>query len=91
MNKKHAPRFGSELVGLFGQETVVQARRTDIVDLDLNADFLDDIADIAEQLVAVKNQPERQREIVSSLDSDKSLALCMWVMDAGMVGKLVCR
>jgi hypothetical protein len=86
-----AGRIESELACLFGRETVTQARHTDIVDLRLDADFVDGIAQTAGQLINVKGQPGQQRELVNSLDRDKRLLLCMWLIDTDLAGKLVSR
>ena len=84
-------RLESELASLFGRETVSQARRTDIAALDLDAAFVDGIAETAGRLIDAKGQPGQQRELVNSLDRDKRLVLCMWLIDSDLAGKLVNR
>jgi len=86
-----ASRLESELACLFGRETVTQAKRTDIVDLELDAAFVDGIAETAGQLIQAKGRPEQQRELVNSLDRNNRLVLCMWLIDTDLASKLVNR
>ena len=79
----------SELACLFGKKTVTRAKRTDIVDLRVDADFMDGIADTAGQLLEAKDNPRKQRRLVGSMDQDKRLVLCMWVMDMEMTDRLM--
>lgn len=74
----------SELVVLFGRAIVARATRTEVADLELDAPFIERIADTADHLLKLKGDPAAQREVVSKLTEAQALALCMWIMDTGM-------
>ena len=82
-------RVDAEIASLFGRELVNLARRTDVVDLDLEADYIDGLADAAEELLQVKGQSEKQRKMVDAMSAGERLALCMWMLDTDMAVKLV--
>jgi len=86
-----ASRLETELACLFGRETVTQARCTDIADLELDAVFMDGIAETAGQLIQAKGQPRDQRALVEGMGRDKRLVLCMWLIDTDMADKLVSK
>ncbi|HKF94968.1 MAG TPA: hypothetical protein VKB96_10310 [Gammaproteobacteria bacterium] len=54
------------------------------VDLDLNAPFLDAIADAAAGLLKLKDNPTAQRELIKLLNQEQSMALCMWILDTSI-------
>ena len=78
-----------ELASLFGRATVRQAKQTDVVDLDLDAEFLDGIAEMAGQLIQATGKPTQQREFVARLNAENRLMLCMWLLDSGLASKLI--
>jgi len=78
-----------ELAFLFGQATVHQAKQSDIVDLDLDIEFLNGVSEIAGQLLKLTGQPIQQRKFVARLNADNRLMLCMWLMDTGIADKLI--
>lgn len=84
-------RIDTELACLFGKDTIARARKTDAVDLDLDAGDLDEIADTAGALLKIKGQPRLQRHLVNGLPRARRLALCMWLIDTEMVDRLLSR
>ena len=84
-------RIDAELACLFGGDIVTRARQTDTVDLDLDAAFLDEIADTASELLRVEGQPKQQGRLVRGMAPDKRLVLCMWLIDTELAAKMVSR
>jgi hypothetical protein len=84
-----AGRIENELICLFGQNLVTQARRTDIGSLNLDSDFIHSISEIAGQLLKLSGYPQKQTALVDRLDRDRQLVLCAWIIDGDLPARLV--
>lgn len=85
MNK----RLHSELVALFGRRLVDMAKALDVTSLELTAERMGAVEAATEALLAHNGDTERQRAVVTGLDTYTALLLCMWVMDTDMFTNLV--
>lgn len=77
-----------ELAALFGDDLVHRARVTDPAELDLSSDLMDAVWDAADRLLRDAGNPTAQRASVEGLSAAVRLALCMWVLDLDLAGKL---
>ncbi len=81
-------RLNEELAFLFGKETVNQARKIDIVDLNMNKEMMDSISTGVRKLKELKHNPNAQLNLVNELQPGARLVLCMWIMDMGLLEKI---
>ena len=84
-------RLNEELAFLFGKETVNQARKIDIVDLNMNKEMMDSISTGVRKLKELKHNPNAQLNLVNELQPGACLVLCMWIMDMGLLEKIQTR
>lgn len=81
-------RSNEELAFLFGRETVEQADRLDIADLNLNDEIVACIAGGIRTLKELQDNPGAQVNYVNGLEPGARLLLCLWVMDMGLLEKI---
>jgi len=80
-----------EMAAMFGRKLVRAARETDPMALDLTAERMEAVHNAADTLLAKSGDTLGQRRTVTRLDAETRLALCMWIMDLGLAGKLAAR
>jgi hypothetical protein len=77
-----------ELVFLFGEETVEQARLIDVVDLQLNKDMTQCISKGVTRLKQLKDIPDAQQKFIQELKPAEQILVCMWIMEMNLIDKL---
>lgn len=80
-----------ELVFLFGEEIVEQARLIDIADLNITDEMTARIGEGVRQLKELKEDPGAQRQWISKQEPGLHLLLCLWIMDMDLLGKITAR
>ena len=68
----------SHLIGLFGRWTFATAQVKRLEELKVDHDV---VKAAAQQVIEQRDDPERQRAIVNTLDEDTAVALCLWLRD----------
>lgn len=81
-------RLIRELVRLFGEDIVAQARQIDVADLNMNEKMADAISNGVRSLKALRTDPDAQHRLISGMDPGTRLVLCMWIMDMGLLQKI---
>ena len=85
-------RLHTELVCLFGIETVQAAKKLPV---DAIEQEVEQVAEYATRLYQAIGRPEQQRGIVQGMAKGTATALCKWVSDPGIyaevIGKQVSR
>jgi hypothetical protein len=77
-----------ELAALFGRALVDEAHRTEVCDLTLSAELMENVHDAADALLDKSGDTRAQQAIVSALTPLTRLVLCMWLVDLGLAAKL---
>jgi 3-oxoacyl-(acyl-carrier-protein) synthase len=79
----------SQLALLFGRDIVEQARLVDIADLNMTDQMAAEIGAGIKQLKQLRESPEQQRQWLEKQESGLQLLLCLWVMDMGLLEKII--
>lgn len=74
---------------LFGELVVYLAARTDPADLNLTSDLVDQVHDIADRMLALRNDRAALAGYVAAMPFLLRLVLCMWTMDIGLAAKII--
>jgi len=74
---KRESRLVRELASLFGAEVLEQSHKMSIVDMDAQADLMDECIS---RLQAQAGKPAELRRVIKSLSDVKAAALCKWLM-----------
>ncbi len=80
---------GRELRQLFGEPVVYLAQITDIANLDLSAELMDNVHDSAGVLLTMRGKVQMQQRYINGLPFTVRLVLCMWLMDTELASKLI--
>ena len=78
----------AELMNLFGRWTFASAQVKRREDLKVAPEA---VQAAAQEVIAARGQPERQRAIVDALDEDTAVALCLWLRDPSNATSLLAQ
>ena len=78
----------SELVRLFGQDTVNQARLIDAAHLNLDDSMTACITAGLNRLKQTRNDPAAQGAVISAMQPGERLLLCMWIIEMELLDKI---